>query len=436
MKAAGLANFTVAFVLAFGLACFGPGRAVASESATPLEAAVSAITQATLSVKVDKPAKPPAKQVRAFKKASADFSLDLFKKCVAAKGKRANVAIAPMSVMNALAMTANGAKGKTSRQMRDVIADGASISQINANLSWYNSRLANGEKAKLSNANAIWHDNSGSLQMREAFLSAVEKHYDAQVSAADFSDPATVDGINSWVAQKTNGMIGQIIDHLEKTDKVALVNALYFDAEWAIPYESSSVRTAAFRASNGEKRDVEMMYGTEYSYIKGKNAVGFIKPYAAGYSYVALLPKKGTSLKSFVKGLDGTTFRKLVSNSTATTVHTAMPKYSVSYSNDTMERQLAAMGMPRAFSSSANFSKMGTDKGGGLYLGTVAHKTKVDVDEQGTKAAAATAIIAKAGSAFAPDAKTVKLNRPFVYAIVDNATKLPVFLGTVNDIGE
>jgi len=102
-----------------------------------------------------------------------------------------------------------------------------------------------------------------------------------------------------------------------------------------------------------------------------------------------------------------------------------------------MEKQLAQMGMPLAFSPfGANFSKMGNDSTGNLYLGQVVHKTKIDLDEQGTKAAAVTGVVAKANSAYDPDSKSVTLDRPFVYAIVDNTTKLPVFIGTVNDIGE
>jgi serpin B len=179
-----------------------------------------------------------------------------------------------------------------------------------------------------------------------------------------------------------------------------------------------------------------MMHGTVHKYIKGTNVVGFVKPYAKGYSYVALLPKKGMSLKAYVKKLDGDTFTKLVSKAQDVTVHVAMPKYSVSYTNESMEQQLAAMGMPRAFQRNADFTKMGTDTSGGLYIGSVVHKTKVDVDEAGTKAAAATAVMMKASSAPDFDAKRVTLNRPFVYAIVDNATSLPVFIGTVSNIGK
>jgi len=94
------------------------------------------------------------------------------------------------------------------------------------------------------------------------------------------------------------------------------------------------------------------------------------------------------------------------------------------------------MGMPKAFAPTANFTGMATDASGNLYLGKVIHKTKIRLDEQGTKAAAVTAVVAKANAAFNPDPKTVTLDRPFVYAIIDNTTKLPVFMGTVNNIGK
>lgn len=393
-------------------------------------------SQLDTSASSTKPAKPSGKQLKAFKKASADFSLELLNRCVAAKGKSANVTIAPLSVMNALAITANGAKGRTARQMREVIGGGATMAEINQNLSWYNSKLVNTKRAKLRNANAIWYHNGSALKMRKTFLKAAKSFYHANITPADFSDPATVGDINSWVAKQTNNMIKQVIDRLDEQDKLAIVNALYFDAEWANPYEKGSVRKATFHAANGKDRTVKMLYGTEHTYISGKNVTGFMKPYAAGYSYVALLPDEGMSLKEYVATLDGTTFRRLIARATKTTVHTVLPKYSISYSNEDMAKQLAAMGMPLAFLPAADFSKMATCPDGNIYLGKVIHKTKVKLDEKGTKAAAVTAIVAKNTSAYEPDYKTVRLDRPFVYAIVDNTAKLPVFIGTVNDIGK
>ena len=423
MKASSFIGFALVVVLGFGM--FGQAYAVEVDSGAALTTAAASKS---------KPAKPTKKQLKAFKKASADFSLELFQRCVAAKGKSANVTIAPMSVMNALAVTANGANGKTAKQMRKVLGDGASMASINKNLQWYNSRLSNTKKARISNANAIWYHSKDGLKMKRSFLKKARKYYQAQVSASDFSDPATAEQVNQWVSDNTNGMIKKVVDRLMPEDRVAIVNALYFDADWLVPYDKGQVHEDVFKAANGKKRSVDMMYGTEQTYLEGNGATGFMKPYAKGYSYVALLPEKGVSLKKFVSTLDGDAFRSLIAGRQKATVHTVLPKYTLSYSNDSMEEQLAAMGMPKAFARSADFSKMGTDPSGNLYLGSVVHKTKIILDEEGTEAAAATAVVMKANSAFDPDAKTVRLDRPFVYAIVDNTTKLPVFIGTVNDI--
>ena len=422
----------VGFMTAYAVSGNDPAVQLASVGNVPAPQASDALSTAATA----KASMPSKAQLRRFKKASADFSLDLFQRCVAARGKGANVTIAPLSIMNALAITANGAGGKTAREMRDALADGASMSAINKSYAWYNGKLVNVKRALLRNANSIWYNDDGSLKMRGKFLSTAQNIYKAAVKPADFTSRATVDSINNWVAANTNNMIKRIISDLDGDDRIVIVNALYFDAKWAMPYDKSDVGEASFTTAKGDKRTVEMMYGVERTYLEGKNVVGFMKPYAKGYSYVALLPKEGVSLKKYVSTLNGDAFRKLIAGAQSATVHTGLPKYSLSYSNDAMEEQLKAMGMVSAFQPNANFSKMASDTSGNLYIGGVMHKTKVDLDELGTKAAAATAVVAKASAAFDPDAKTVILNRPFVYAIVDNTTKLPVFIGTVNTIGK
>ena len=436
---------TAAAVLSIGLALLVAGalllvpafgiRAYAAEGdfGESIQAAVPAISTQADESSSSKPAKPSKKQLKKFKKASADFSLELFQRCVAAKGKNANVTIAPMSIMTALAVTANGAKGKTLKQMRNVLGDGASMARINKNLAWYNSKLVNAKKAIVRSANSIWYHNDGTLVMKKAFLKKAKKYYDAQVNPADFSDHATVDDINSWVSDATNGMIDHVVSQLDPSDRIAILNALYFDAEWRVPFDASDTLTQTFTNAKGKKRKVKMMHSTEHSYIEGENVTGFIKPYVKGYSYVALLPAEGMTAKDYVKTLDGTTFRNLVAKASVETVHVSLPKYSLSYTNDGMDVQLRAMGITKAFTSSANFKKMGKDASGNLSIDAVIHKTKVEVDEKGTKAAAVTAIVMKATSTAVQDVKVVTLDRPFVYAIVDNTTKLPVFIGTVSN---
>ncbi|MBQ9002536.1 MAG: serpin family protein [Eggerthellaceae bacterium] len=408
---------------------FAPEKAYAADAEAPAE--TLDIQAATSSTILNQPTK---KQRKAFRVAAADFSIDLLKRCVASKGGNANVTVSPLSVMDALAVTANGAAGATSAEMRNVLGDGMSMKSLNQALSWYNSKLVNTRKARLRTANGIWYTNDGSLSIKNSFLKKAKNYYNAQVSAADFASPQTVADINGFVAQNTNNMIKRIIDRLESDAKLVIVNALYFDAKWANPFDKAATWKAPFTSADGTKKKVDMMHATEGTYLEGDGVVGFMKPYAKGYSYVALLPDEGVKINDFVSTLTGKRFRTLLSKKVQCPVDVALPKQKLEYSDENLQEQLAAMGMERAFSPKANFSKMGTSADGNLYLGEVIHKTKVEIDEAGTKAAAATAVVAKATSAGPRDVKCVTLDRPFVYAIVDNTAKLPLFIGTVNDI--
>ena len=404
----------------------------AQVSAVSASSASSAPSSSKKTAHVKKPTK---KQLAAFKKASADFSIELFRRSVAAQGRNANVTVAPLSIMSAMAITANGASGKTGKQMRKALGNGASMARINKNLSWYNSKLTNTKRAKLSNANSIWYHNDGTIIPKKGFLDKTASYYGAETTAADFSSGKTVDDINRWVSDNTNGMIRSIVDRLSPRDRIAIVNALYFDAKWKEPFDATLTKKQEFTNAKGAKSKVKMMHSTEHKFISGKNVTGFIKSYAKGYSYVALLPKKGLPLKKYVASLTGTKFRKLVSGAIRANVIVSLPKQSLTYSNDAMEKQLSAMGMKTAFSPKrADFSKMASDATGKLHIGQVVHKTRVDVDEVGTKAAAVTGVFMKSGAIRLGDVKRVILNRPFVYAIVDNATKLPVFIGAVNNL--
>ena len=412
----------------------GGQACAAASSEAETEASQDSHALKALDTETPQSTKPTAKQLKAFKKASADFSIELFKRSVAAAGKNANVTIAPMSVLNALAMTANGASGKTLKQLRKVLVGGSTLATLNKGLKWYNQQLVDVDKAHISSANAIWYHNGGSLAINQAFLDTNSLYLDAEAKPADFSNPATVDDVNNWVAAKTNNMIDRIVNQLDPSDRLALVNALYFDAEWASPYDQSDVNDRQFTTSSGKASTVKMMYSTEHRYIKGKNVKGFVRPYAQGYSYVALLPDKGISLKKFVNSLTGNKFVKLVSKAKSAHVHAGLPKYTLEYSSENMGNLLKKMGIRLAFNPrKADFSKMGNDPTGNLFIGEVIHKTKIEVDEQGTKAAAVTAVIMKASSMMLK-VKTVILDRPFVYAIVDNATNLPVFIGAVNTL--
>jgi serine protease inhibitor len=210
-----------------------------------------------------------------------------------------------------------------------------------------------------------------------------------------------------------------------------LINALVFDAEWQKIYNKNRVYEDTFHSNDGDQT-VTMMRSKEIKYLKDKKATGFIKPYADGYSFVALMPNEGVAIEDYIKSLKGSSFIKTVSNPKEGVVNAAMPKFSSEYRLEMIE-VLKALGMTDAFDGdTADFSRLGHSPEGNLYVSNVIHKTYIKVDERGTKAGAATVVEVTPSSAKAEERYyTVTLDRPFVYAVIDNETNLPLFIGTV-----
>ncbi|MCL2342656.1 MAG: serpin family protein [Firmicutes bacterium] len=369
-----------------------------------------------------------------FTESMADFSIKLFKSGITDKE---NSLISPLSVTLALAMAANGANGETRTQMETLLGGGIPLPALNEYLYSYAKGLPNTEQAKLTTANAIWFcDDKNRLRVEPDFLQKNADYYGAAAFQSAF-DAQTVKEINSWVKTNTNGMIDSILDKIDPAELMYLINAVAFDAKWQNVYYKESIESGGFTDIDGAIQSADFMYSAEDQYLDDGMATGFVKPYAGGgYSFVALLPNEGVSIEDYIASLSGSGFLETLHSARSVTVNAYLPKFSYDY-EVTMNDALIGLGIPDAFNPDiADFSKMGTSPEGPLYIGKVLHKTFISVDELGTKAGAVTIVAMDAGAA-APteEPKTVRLNRPFVYAIVDNATNLPVFLGTVMRVG-
>ena len=345
-----------------------------------------------------------------------------------------NEMISPLSVLAALTMTENGAKGDTLSQMEQVLSDGTPVGQQGRELSSYMKKLTDTENA-LNIANSIWLKDADTLHVEDDFLSENSKLFDAEIYQAPF-DEHTLKDINTWVSQKTEKMIPKILDKIEDNSVMYLINAVAFDAKWQSPYEREDVESGTFTSENGTQQTVDMMYSTEAYYLEDDSTTGFIRPYEDGYSFMALLPKEGISIDDYISHLSAEKLIGLVENaSTDYDVDAAIPKFKSEYSIE-LKDTLQNMGMTDAFDpEKADFSGIGTSDRGNLYIDMVLHKTYIEVDEQGTKAGAATVVgIAEYASLETPVVKTVHLDRPFVYAIIDNETQMPIFLGVTETI--
>ncbi len=360
---------------------------------------------------------------------TAGFSLDIFKKIYGNE----NILISPLSIVSALAMTANGAENETLSQMEEFF--GSDIDGLNEFLYAYRLFLPTADKYKVSLANSIWFRNKESLTIEKEFLQTNKDYYDAEIYKATFDD-STKNDINAWVNKKTNGQIKKLLEEKPPEDSVMyLINALSFDAEWQSIYKNTSVREGEFTAHDGSKKTVDFMHSTEYGYIELPNAIGFSKPYADyRYFFVALLPDEGLEVSDFINSLDGKTLINAVKNQRDEMVHASMPKFTFEYSKELSEA-LKELGIKDAFDSElADFSSLGHSNDGNIFISRVIHKTKIEVNEKGTKAGAVTAVEMASGSAALAEPKIVKLNRPFFFMIVDSEFNMPVFMGVLNDV--
>lgn len=361
---------------------------------------------------------------------AAQLSLDFLKSASAAEE---NTFISPLSILLALSMTANGGQGETLEQMNTLLGNGLGEDIMNAYLYEYVKNLPNHDKAKLSIANSIWfRDDEDRLHVEEAFLQTNADFYDAGAYASPFNED-TVQDINQWVQDHTEGLIDQIIDQIDEDTIMYLVNAMVFDGEWATIYREEQLETGTFIKEDGTSQQGDYMTSEERIYLENDLGYGFIKPYAGQeYGFFALLPKEDRPLETLLSSLDGKTWLDLMEHSQDVLVRTKTPKFSFAYEWK-MNDALKNLGMTDAFDADlADFSRLGQSSRGNIYVGEVLHKTFIQVDEKGTKAGAVTKVEIKDESY--EEGKEVHLNRPFLFGIVDLETGLPLFIGTVTEL--
>ena len=368
---------------------------------------------------------------RTFENEYRSFAFRLFSQCAKKDSSHQNTLVSPLSVMTALAMTANGANDNTLAEMLNALngETAQDISQLNQYLGAYLGSLPSEPKAKFASANSIWV-REGSLDVKKEFLQTNADYYGADVFQSEF-DEKTLRDINQWVSDNTGRMIPKILDEIPDAAVMYLINALSFDAEWQKIYSEDELFEDEFTDIDGKTQQVTMMSSNESGYLDDGMAKGFIKPYASGYSFVAMLPDEGVSLDGYIEKMQSLGLWEQISKGDREPVMASIPKFSAKYSTE-LSDVLKAMGMRDAFDAdNADFSGMAKVNKGELYINRVIHKTAIQVDERGTKAGAATAVEMKTNGALM---NMVYFNRPFVYMIIDDQSCLPIFIGQVTHI--
>ncbi len=364
-----------------------------------------------------------------------------------ARDPHARTLVSPLSVAYALALAQNGAAGTTLDEIERVT--GLETATLNDALGAYASYLASGTLYPDESANAdapamplhiadsIWFKDAPELTVNDAYLDVCARELDATAFAAPF-DATTVADINTWVSEQTDGMIGDLIDGIDDGARLFLVNALAFEDAWEEPFDEDDVEVGTFTSEDGVQQQMRLMRSHEGSYLASDAFEGFIKPYAGyRYAFVALLPREGTALADAIAALDGTGLAELLDPVWNAEVEAGLPKFKLEYEAELVEA-LRVLGMDAAFDPrSADFTPMGSDADGPLFISKVLHKTFIDVSEEGTRAAAATSVEMEARASVIqeePVVHEVVLDRPFAFLVIDYQVGLPVFIGTVPEL--
>jgi len=364
---------------------------------------------------------------RPFARSSNRFGCELYAKLRAQDG---NVFCSPYSITTALAMTYAGARGPTAAEMATVLhlpkIDG---SDVHAGFGALMADLAS-TGAELSVANALWGQQGETFL--DSYLSLVKKHYAAGFRQADFrgATEAARREINDWVEQRTRKRIQELLQPgvLAPTTSLVLTNAIYFKGAWSRPFPSRATGARPFRLRDGRSVNVPTMHQVaRFRYAEDKGTQALELAYKGGrITLVVLLAK---DLSALERELDASRLHSLTNRLTTESVSVFLPRFLVT-SRFSLADTLAALGMPTAFSGRADFS--GMNGRGGLFISAVEHKAFVAVDESGTEAAAATAVVMKRGG-LAPGTKLFRADRPFLFLIRDTRTGCILFLGRVLD---
>ena len=363
------------------------------------------------------------------------FSYEIFRNTVAFDDEEENVFISPLSISMALAMTLNGAEGETFGQMRETLKlQGMNLEQINDAFKSLIDLLVNVDpEVTFKIANSIWYEEDFSV--KPDFLERVQSHYKASIHELDFLDPASVNTINQWVKENTEGLIEKIIDEIGDEMVMYLINALYFKGDWLRQFDKKDTRPSDFYLENGQTVTVDMMYQQDRFATYFSDEVEMIElPYGDSlFTMTVLLPAdRSMPIDRFVEekitahNLDNWRSNLHVS-SRDVMIH--LPKFELEYEieyNDILK----AMGMVMPFDEwNADFSGIADVSPQNLYISEVKHKTFVRVDEEGTEAAAVTSV--GVGVTSMPPA--VIVDRPFVFIIYERESGTNLFMGKVKN---
>ncbi len=343
-----------------------------------------------------------------------------------------NIIISPLSIATALGMTLNGAKGDTYSQMLSTLQlSGNSQVQVNQAYQSLNNTLSSADPGvTFTDANSIWCRQDVSFEQN--FLSVNQKYFNADIQSLNFANPATIGIINTWVSDNTAGKITNIINNIPANAVMYLINAIYFKASWQSKFDSSLTRLEPFYPSTGGSVQCEMMnQQNDFNYYSVSDYQALQVPYGSGnFSMLIILPNTGIDINYLLNELNGALLNRINAGMAMQLVTLVLPRFQVSYC-DSLKSPLIDLGMVNAFNPSlADFSYINPMLQ--LYISNVIHKTYVKVGEQGTEAAAATAVVMGTSCAGPTNPRLVfNVDHPFIFFIIEKNSGAILFAGKI-----
>ncbi|HIK09189.1 MAG TPA: serpin family protein [Oscillatoriaceae cyanobacterium M33_DOE_052] len=371
----------------------------------------------------------PNQMTKELAAASNRFGFNLFTRLQQQESQE-NLFISPTSISTALAMVYNGAKGDTQTAIAKTLSlEEISLADLNQGNAALKADLETGdEKVGIDIANSLWLGKN--VAFLPDFIQRVGETYQAKISTLDFANQQeAADVINAWVKEQTQGKIEEIVDDVDPNTIAFLVNAIYFQGQWSEEFNTADTKEMPFTLLDGTQKQHPMMSQSgDYSYYDNEQFQAVALPYGEGrWSLYVFLPKPGVSLDKFYQTLTAENWEKWMQQFSSQPGNIKLPRFKVEYEIN-LNHSLKAMGMEVAFDrEKADFSGMTEEK---AAIDKVQHKTFVEVNEEGTEAAAATSVGIVATSMPPPPFEMV-VDRPFFAAIRDGETGTILFMGSI-----
>ncbi len=345
-----------------------------------------------------------------------------------------NKLISPLSIYLALSMVYNGANSATKDSIAHALQlAGIDMDDLNAVCNALITQLPGEDnRVQLAIANSIWYNQSG-YQPLPSFLTTVQDSYVATMQSLDFSNGSSVNTINKWVADNTNNRIPTITNELSADDMMYLINAIYFNGAWKARFPTSGTHNDAFHLEGGGTKMVPFMNNKLYAKFYADDQFSMVElPYGGGNSFnmFVMLPKQAQSILTFATQMNETLLANAIGKMDSAEVEITLPKWEYSYSIPDMRPELSMLGMGNAFKEGADFSNMYNATQVKPYITNAAHKTYIKVNEEGTEAAAVTAV--GMGTTSSTSSNYFKADHPFLYTIIEKQTGIILFTGIVN----